>query len=195
MRRVALIALLLGLTGCGTSFDVFLGNVSTLRRNVNQPQGDSETMRRIRAQPVDLPPLVTEPGNVWPGPVAAEPTLQDLERGPNGVQSAPQQAVPGAPNFRPRGSSTPPGSTQPGLPNEPTAGVEQPPRGPNGVAAPSGRIYQTPRGPAVSTGTGTAGTDSVITPGGRSAITIPNGNGTSTLIGPDGSVQTIPTPK
>jgi ABC-type hemin transport system ATPase subunit len=32
-------------------------------------------------------------------------------------------------------------------------------------------------------------------PGGGSAIVVPNGNGTSTVIKSDGSIETIPTPK
>ncbi len=197
MRRVVplvpMLAVALGLTGCGTSFDDFIGNVTTFRRNVNQPQGDSETMRRVRSQSVDLPPLAPEPGNIWPGPVAPEPTLVDLENGPNAVQSAPQQPVPGAPSFRPRGSSTPPGSNEPGLPSEPVPSVEQPPSASTRPRSPTGSIVQTPRGPAVNTGGGTANYNTVITPGGQNAITIPNGNGTSTLINPDGTISTIPT--
>ena len=30
---------------------------------------------------------------------------------------------------------------------------------------------------------------------GKSGLVVPNGNGTSTLIAPDGSVQTVPTPQ
>jgi hypothetical protein len=32
-------------------------------------------------------------------------------------------------------------------------------------------------------------------PGGGTAIVVPNGNGTSTVINPDGTIQTIPTPR
>ena len=31
--------------------------------------------------------------------------------------------------------------------------------------------------------------------GGGVGIVVPNGNGTSTLVGPDGSVQTVPSPR
>ena len=195
MRRVVLLAPLFALPllgGCGTSFDDFLGNVNTITRNVNQPKGDSETMRRVRAQTVDMEPLKPEAGNVWPGPVQAEPTLQDLEHGPNAVVGAPQQAVPGAPGFRPRGSSTPPGNPEPGLPSQPNPGVVQPMPAVPRAAPPTGAIVQTPRGPAINTGNGTRNYNTVITPGGQNAITIPNGNGTSTLINPDGTISTIP---
>ena len=55
---------------------------------------------------------------------------------------------------------------------------------------------QTPGGPAVTTGpVGGTGAQTTILPGGDQGILIPNGNGTSTLIGPNGSVTTVPTPK
>jgi len=46
----------------------------------------------------------------------------------------------------------------------------------------------------VTTG-GTQGYQTMTTPGGGSAIVVPNGNGTSTVIKSDGSIETIPTPK
>ena len=51
---------------------------------------------------------------------------------------------------------------------------------PQGVAP----VYQNPNGVTTFTA-----------PGGGQGIMVPNGNGTSTLIGPDGSIQTVPTPK
>jgi hypothetical protein len=33
------------------------------------------------------------------------------------------------------------------------------------------------------------------TPGTKADITVPNGNGTSTIIHPDGTMQTVPTPR
>jgi hypothetical protein len=59
---------------------------------------------------------------------------------------------------------------------------------------PAGQVYQTNRGPAVSTG-GTANYQTLTTPGGGQSIVVPNGNGTSTVIHPNGTVETVPTPK
>ena len=41
---------------------------------------------------------------------------------------------------------------------------------------------------------GTGGYQTLTTPQGQ-AIVVPNGNGTSTVIHPDGTVETIPTPR
>jgi hypothetical protein len=56
-----------------------------------------------------------------------------------------------------------------------------------------GQVYQLPQGTGVTTG-GTANYQMLETPGG-SAIVVPNGNGTSTVIGPGGQTGTVNTPR
>ena len=58
----------------------------------------------------------------------------------------------------------------------------------------TGQMYQTNQGPAISSG-GTSAYQSVTTPGGGTAIVVPNGNGTSTVIHPNGRIETVPTPQ
>jgi hypothetical protein len=175
MRRAAPLGLLLLLTSCSSNigFSDFLSDTFTVRRNVNAPVGDSETLRRLRGLPVDVAPLTTEPGDVWPGPIQAQPTLEDLER----QQGSPGQAelpVPGSPGFRQQGG-TPPALNPP---------------------SPGGGVVPTPRGPVAPTGNGSPNFQQYQgTPGGSpGGIMIPNGNGTSTLVHPDGTVETVPTP-
>ena len=95
---------------------------------------------------------------------------------------------------RPRGSSTPP----PGQPTTlaPIPNVPPPPQPRTSVPGPGpqGGIVNTPQGPAVDSG-GTGGYRTLTTPLGPGAIMVPNGNGTSTLINPNGTVQTVPTPR
>lgn len=191
MRRFALIGLVLLLPGCA-GFGDFVGDTFTYRTNPNSPVGDSENMRRARGVDAEVEPLTPEPGNIWPGPVQAMPTLQDLEK--NGFQP-PATGQPYAPDHReptPRGSSTPPGNVEPGLPPElqtrPPAISTAPP-----ARNPTGQVVQTPRGPGVTSG-GTSGYQTLTTPQG-SAVVVPNGNGTSTVIHPNGTVETIPTPR
>ena len=42
---------------------------------------------------------------------------------------------------------------------------------------------------------GTSGYQTLTEPGGGSAVVVPNGNGTSTIIHSDGRIETVPTPK
>ena len=204
MRRIALLASLALLPGC-TGFGEFLNHTFSLPgQNPNLPMADSENVRRSLGQAGDVVPLLPEPGNVWPGPQQPDPTLADLQRAEPGEdrRGFPPTVVPGAePGLpagrqpRPRGSSTPPGSIEPGLAPSPRANViPPPPRSSAPGAGPQGRVVQTPRGPAVDA-SGASGYRQLTTPQGPGAIMVPNGNGTSTIINPDGTVQTVPTPR
>ena len=104
---------------------------------------------------------------------------------PNGVPAATTAAAPNGV----------PAATTAAAPN--VAPVATTAAAPNGVPAPrdaAGQVIPTNRGPAVPTGSG-AGYQTTTNPGGGSSIVVPNGNGTSTVIHPDGRVETIPTPK
>lgn len=201
------------LAGC-TGFGAFLAHTFTLPGvNPNRPSVDSENVRRAYGQRDDISPLKPEPGNVWPGPTPPDPTLTDIEKQqdqgpqlqgqPNG-QGQPQGQSQGQPPRQPRGSSTPPGSVppqssaQPGVPPSPSL-----PTLPPGLAPPAPGQF-TPGGTVAVPGPGggvrndAGGTNAyrqLTTPGGAGAIVVPNGNGTSTVISPDGGVQVVPTPR
>jgi hypothetical protein len=196
MQRVALACLCLALSGCG--FNTWWNPPFTTGFNPNMPVSDSENMRRVMGENVDAPMVTPEPGNVWPGPLPPEPTLQDLQQqaGQTAPRSSDYRAQP--PNLPPplpsRGSSTPPASNQPGLaplpaPSAPQATNPTPP-----ARNPAGQVIPTQRGPAVTSG-GTSSYQTTTTPGGGSAIVVPNGNGTSTIIHSDGRIETVPTPR
>ena len=202
MRRIALACLCLALPGCG--YNTWWNPPFTTGSNPNFPADDSENLRRVMGEQVDAPALTPESGDVWPGPLPAEPTLQDLQQ-QAGQTAQPERPVPGSPQYQAqppnpppplpsRGSSTPPGSNQPGLTPLPNPAAPQatnptpPPR------SPAGQVIPTQHGPAVTNG-GTSGYQTTTTPGGGSAIVVPNGNGTSTIIHSDGTIETVPTPR
>jgi hypothetical protein len=205
MRRIASLTLALTLSGCG--YNTWWNPSFTGGYNPNQPASDSENMRRAQGQEPSVSPLTTEPGDIWPGPLAPAPTLKDLEA-TGGLTPQPEAPVPGSPLSRgiggtypsPNpsvGSSTPPGSDQPSLlspqPAPPLSSYKSPPASPP-AREPAGQVIQTPSGPAVTTGGG-PGYQTTTTPGGGQSIVVPNGNGTSTVIHSDGRIETIPTPK
>ena len=177
---IATSGLLAGCTGTG----VFLDHTFTMfGNNPNTPAGNSEMFQRLRGESVAVVPLVPESGNVWPGPQKPDPTLQELE-------AQQQQAGSAAPS--PMG--TPNGHQQPRPPGAgPAAPVVRPDGSPAGVVPPSQRSRN---GTSVDTTGGQAIPNyrqlQPTTPTGK-GILVPNGNGTSTLIGPDGSVSTVPT--
>ncbi|HTR16437.1 MAG TPA: hypothetical protein VMI52_05310 [Acetobacteraceae bacterium] len=197
MRRFALLTSTLLLAGCtGSGFWTFLGNSTTLPgANPNAPFGDAENMKRVRAQTVEMPALQPEAGNVWPGPPPPQPTLADIERQQNaeGFRLPPESAMPPMPGLEMKqGAPTP--NAGPSLPRDlqvPPPVVTPPvPEAP--VPPPS--AYAPPAMPKAGLETG----GKSRTQGGaipKGSIVIPNGNGTSTVIGPDGSITTIPTPR
>jgi hypothetical protein len=204
MRRIASFTLALILSGCG--YKTWWNPSFTGGYNPNLPVSDSENMRRVQGQEASVPPLTTEPGDIWPGPLAPAPTLKDLEA-TGGLTSQPEAPVPGSPLSRgmgvaypspnpDAGSSTPTGSAQPNFTNQPASppsGYASPPASPL-AHGPAGQVIQTPNGPIVTTGGG-AGYQTSTAPGGGQSIIVPNGNGTSTVIHSDGRIETVPTPK
>jgi hypothetical protein len=198
MRRTApfpaasLLAAALLLSGCAThvgspadGLGGFLGDVFSWRGAPNRPTIDSPNARRITGTAEEVEPLQTEPGNVWPGPLAPPRTMSDMQR----EMGNPLPPI-DAPS--PRGSSSPPPSLPPAAaPARPAAAATLPPPVP---AAPAGRILQTPQGPATTT-IGGNGVETYTLPSGRTGIVMPNANGTLTLIGPDGTTQTIAAPR
>jgi len=179
MHRVVLPAtLLLLLAGCGTTTSPIdmpfgLGNTTA-----NRPEPDGYTMRRVLGAEDDVAPLQTEPGNVWPG------------------AEAPRRSVfePEEPRQRPRtqrGSSTPPTANtrqDPDLRIPAQRGARAAPPARTGV----GQAVNVPDAPGSTTTGGTANYQTYQTPGGGSGVTIPNTDGTMTVIGSDGQVRTVP---
>ncbi len=158
MRRVMLASATLMLSGCG--YNTWWNAPFSSGSNPNLPVTNSVNMTRVMGKGVAVTPLTTEPGDIWPGPLAAPKTLQDLER------ESPSVTQPEAPT---KGSPLS--------------------RGANPLLAPlpSGAPGATPGSAAAP---GTPGQPPL-----DRRIVVPNGNGTSTVIYPDGRIETIPTPK
>jgi hypothetical protein len=204
MRRIALSGLLL-LSGC-TGFGHFFDDTHTFQANPNRPVGDSANMQRANGKPGVQEALLPEAGNVWPTSIPTMPTLAEIQKqmdlgGGNAPQLGPVPATPG--NIR--GLSTLPGMqneyapSSPGATNAPPTGMT-PPAQSNFAAPPDltmpkvGTAIQTPAGTATVTG-GTANYQTLGPINGQGGgILIPNGNGTSTLVMPNGTISTIGSP-
>jgi hypothetical protein len=205
MRPITSLALALIVSGC--SYKTWWNSPFTGGYNSNLPVSDSENMRRVQGRQPSIFPLITEPGDIWPGPLAPQPTLKDLEA-TGGLASQSETPVPGSPTSHGLGapypspnpnvgSSTQGRATPPNIPTphvgRPLSSYALPPASPPAPGM-AGQIIQTPKGPAVTSG-GAPGYQTTTTPGGGQSIIVPNGNGTSTVIHADGRVETILTPK
>lgn len=203
MKRLTPLILLTGLTGC-SGVGVFFDHAFSLPgTNPNIPMADSENVRRALGMQPDIEPLQTESGNIWPKFDVREPTLSDVANNPQREdrRGFPPTVTPGQgsglPDHRqprPRGSAPPTldAPVQP-IPNQTP---RLPPRVPPTANAPRrpGGVIQTPGGPGIDAG-GTNGYRQLTAPTAPGAIIVPNGNGTSTVIKPNGSIETIPTPR
>ncbi|MDB5374793.1 MAG: hypothetical protein JWP04_3435 [Belnapia sp.] len=220
-----LAALLSGCGWAGDASYGVANGIATVGDKVGAPWGGmvakdpepSDTIARIQgSRPPAAPQLASlqvEPGNVWPA-----------QEGPRATLANPDAAMRNIPNYRPgeldrmsapagrsswqpedppavrpmppglSGSSSPP--PPPIRSMEPASQQVVPPFQPQyGGSAPraDGRVVQTPRGPVTTTG----GNDRIQTyqvPGGGTG-TIHNDGATTTIIGPNGQVQTMPTPR
>jgi hypothetical protein len=161
MRRIALVSLTM-LSGCG--YHTWWNPPFSTGYSPNTPVTNSENMSRVKGEGVAVTPLTTEPGDIWPGPLAPPKTLQDLERQSPGGAQAPTVGSPAGRAGSPLLAPLP--NAAPGATTDPTHGG-----------------YPTMTPPASSQ------------PQADRRIIVPNGNGTSTVIHPDGRIETIPTPK
>jgi hypothetical protein len=202
MRRTAFLGLLLLLSGC-EGFGGFLGSTFSTSGDPARPFAASQNVQRANGAEPAVAPIGVQAGNVWPGPIQPLPSLADIAKTLPEASGVPQlPPVPANPSLPPRGAMptyTAPPSTVP--PPSPTPA----PSGPSPAASPSASSNQ----PSVKTGTAiktskgqeivSGGTGNFLTltsPNGQyGGIMVPNGNGTSTIIRPDGSVETVPTPR
>jgi hypothetical protein len=209
MRRLFPLGLLLLLPACnyvGSPVDGagnFLGDTISFRTNPNRPAGDAPNMLRVMGVEAPAEPLLSEPGDVWPGPLPPAKTLSDLQREPNAAPavvpgSGDTENIPGSgdagsiPRPMPRGSSM-----GPIAPTQTVPALRMPPppaNQPTGAGSPSTRVIQTPAGPAI-TSVGGNGIETFTMPSGKTGMVINNGNGTATLVGSDGSTVIAPIPR
>jgi len=156
MRRIVLASMTMMLGGCG--YNTWWNLPFSSGDNPNLPLTNSVNMDRVLGEGVAVTPLTTEPGDIWPGPLAPPKTLQDLEReSPDSMQ--PEAPTRGSPLSRAGNPLLAPVPGQPGAT-------------PDTSTSPATGQQQSDR-----------------------RIIVPNGNGTSTVIYPDGRIETIPTPK
>jgi hypothetical protein len=160
--------------------------------------------------------LIPETGQVWPTAIPAMPTLADIQKQMNLTGNAEPQLgpVPGGAGAIPGLGPLPGMQGAPGLEQVPghvatpgasltlppltgmTPPVRSPYTEPPALVMPKlGTTIATPQGPVTITG-GTANYQTLAPINGQGGgILIPNGNGTSTLVMPNGTISTVNSPR
>ncbi len=198
MQSGACLGLLLLLAGC-SGFGSFLGSTFSINGDPSQPVGAAENLQRSNgATVVATTPITTQPGDVWPGPIKPLPSLADIAKTLPEAQGTP--VLPPVPVNPPE--PIPARNPSPTVATPPVAApavggppaTESPPVSQYQPSVKVGTMISTARGPEKISG-GTGNFLTLTTPGGQyGGILVPNGNGTSTIIRPDGSVETVTTP-
>lgn len=166
----------------------------------------SETVARVMRGAQAEGGLRPEGGDVWPGPLPPRTTLANPDAAlsgipnydPAGTRRDPSAEAPSSRSGPPRGlpsAGTLPPSTLDPLPSRPSASPAAgsvAPRLPPIPPRADGQVIQTPGGPVVTSG-GTDRVQNFNIPGQGTGTAIRDGN-TTTLIGPDGRVQVVPSP-
>lgn len=190
MRRLALLGTLLLLGGCSGLGHFFYDTERLPGQNPNATTGVSENLQRSRGVEPAVEPISPQAGNVWPGPPQPLPTLSDVSHFGGQGNGA---LLGGSGGALPRGGSMSMGeqdSIHRGAPLEDSgfsggagAGAGA---GAGGSSAGGGLSTTVPDPSAKYQNKGkSAGSDT------SGNIVIPNGDGTSTVISPDGSVKTV----
>ncbi|GBQ84281.1 hypothetical protein AA0535_0462 [Asaia krungthepensis NRIC 0535] len=142
------------------------------------PEGISENMEKVRGHAYLAMPILPENGNIWPGAPQPLPTLRDVEASPNGLRDAL------ADTNSYFGSMTK------------SHGAS----GDSAIQLGDGATLEMGEHDGMVHGVHTASRPSLsssvednahkyIAPGRSGTIVIPNGDGTNTLIAPDGTVS------
>ena len=213
MRRSALLGPLLLLGGCSGLGHFFSDTARLPGQNPNATTGVSENLQRSRGVEPSTDPIRPQDGNVWPGPPQPLPTLSDVSHfGNPGDGGALLGGTGGTGGTGSTGGAMPRGGSMSMGEGESVrrgAAVDDggfAGGGGNGMgsALSGGGLSASVPDPAARFHGGNGGGGSGSAGGGAHGgggdgggnIVIPNGDGTSTVISPDGSVKTVKgTPK
>jgi len=187
MRRTALLGtmvlptLLLG--GCSGLGNFFGDTITLPGMNPNLPFGISENTDRARGHQPEEPPILPDAGNVWPGPPQPLPSLNQVSRQQGDALSGGLGRT-GGPAMHDGGSMSM------GENDSVSRGALS---GADSFSGGGGAGTSAPGGPTPGDRTLDASSRYRVktAPGKGDSIVIPNGDGTSTVIGPDGSVKTV----
>ena len=163
MRNAIVLSILLCLAGCGGFGKILSDNTELPGSLPNTPRADVENMRRVVGQAPQMSPSMQQDHNIWPMLPSGQAALAAIGAGPDGPAGATERS-----RLVEREVDLPPGGEMQ-IGNDPA---------PDGMQAQAGSVSAL-RGAGEATHKGVS----------DSAIIVPNGDGTSTVVGADGTVH------
>ncbi|GAO00313.1 hypothetical protein Gxy13693_045_037 [Komagataeibacter xylinus NBRC 13693] len=160
MRNAMVLSLLVGLTGCGGFGHILSGNTELPGSLPNTPHAEVENMRRVAGQAPQVLPIMPQERNIWPVVRSGQSVLVAI--GADGVSAGARSQLVEREVDLPAGGEMRIGNDA----------------DPDGVPAGGGHVSALSSGP-LATHKGVS----------DSAIVVPNGDGTTTVVASDGTVQ------
>lgn len=163
MRNAIVLSLLLCLAGCGGFGKILSDNTELPGSLPNTPHADVENLRRVAGHAPQMLPIMQQEHNIWPMLPSGQAALAAIGAGPDGPRSAAERS-----RLVEREVDLPVGGEMQ-IGNDPA---------PDGMQAEGLPVSALPSaGEATHKGVS------------DSAIIVPNGDGTSTVVGADGTVH------
>ncbi|GBR47526.1 hypothetical protein [Neokomagataea thailandica] len=185
MRRAALLAVPLVLSGCSGLGKYFHDTLFWPGYTPNQPLGNSENLLKIRGDNVIPPAILPTTGNIWPAAPHPLPTLQDAAnpnssfnrtlKDPATYLGSDSLGIDTSLPRQPLGAQVKSGSS---------LSIGEDTSIHNGVTIDQSHVQALPSSVPDSAKT-------YLQRDTKRSIIIPNGNGTSTIIDSDGSTRTV----
>lgn len=182
MRKVTVLMLGLAVSGCAdggcADFLQYAKQSLTPWEPANAPIGDSETFQRVRGQTVSAMPVLPQTGDIWPGAPEPVPSLQDVSN----PDSAFNRMFPHSLDHLNADLKMQLGDGEAVSVGEESARQ-------NGIRRSSVPYQEHPIGAPLPSSVPDAAPSFLEKA--DSTVAIPNGDGTTTLIAPDGSIRIV----
>lgn len=175
MKKVAVLMLCLAANGC-SGLEKHSEDTFWPFGDPNAPKSESENFRRVRGDAVMEPPLLAQQGDVWPGQPDAVPTIKDMNDPKSRFSRSFQHSIKGL-----------------------NSDLDQQQLA-NGETLSLGERVDTEKGVRRRSSASEPGSLPSHVPDkapnylegpNRKTVAIPNGDGTTTLVGPDGTVRVV----
>lgn len=181
MRKITVLLIGIALSGC-SGFGEYISDTFWPMEDQHAPAGEGDMMRRVRGgSPAGLP-LVAQTGDIWPGQPDPVPTIQDVSNPDSRFNHNFQNSL-GDLNNDPVGQAQ--------LHDAETLAIGEEVNTKNGVTRRSQAVFAPGNVPGALPESVPDNAKKYLEGPNSDSVIIPNGDGTTTVVAPDGSVKIL----